>query len=239
VPGAFFVSENGLQAPVKKNKPDRFVILEGKEGEMGSPEYGRGSAGRRRHVSRADDEDAEALKRRRKSSSVDRSRPIPTRHTSCSFTEPFQQFMKVKPSKGGPSARWPSWRHGAPETGPQSTNVATDRDESNLAAATRFDTPTLNIGGQAPSSALQGSVKYFNPLQQDILVSRNTDIRGGLHQESVSQACPLQVRKWTAFDIPIRSTLSAPKDRRAGRSTIWSQTRRSVSWPHSHMLLFD
>jgi hypothetical protein len=51
--------------------------------------------------------------------------------------------------------------------------VATHRDESIFAAATRFDTPLLNIGGQAPQAELQGSVKYFNPLQEDIYVQRN------------------------------------------------------------------
>jgi hypothetical protein len=89
-----------------------------------------------------------------------------------SFTEPFQQFMKLtvegRPTPGGPVGGMANL-----QTGPQSYNVATHRDESIFAAATRFDTPLLNIGGQAPQAELQGSVKYFKPLQEDIYVQRN------------------------------------------------------------------
>ena len=59
------------------------------------------------------------------------------------------------------------------QAGPQSMNVATHRDESIFSAATRFDAPLYNIGGQAPTASNMGSVKYSEPLQQDILVQRN------------------------------------------------------------------
>jgi hypothetical protein len=105
-----------------------------------------------------------------------------------SFTEPFQQFMKLtvegRPTPGGPVGGMASL-----QTGPQATNVATHRDETIFAAATRFDTPLMNIGGQAPTSALQGSVKYYNPLQEDILVSRNNpEIQTGFTKNPYTQS---------------------------------------------------
>jgi hypothetical protein len=36
-----------------------------------------------------------------------------------------------------------------------------------------FEAPLMTFGGQAPSSSQMGSVKYFQPLQEDINVQRN------------------------------------------------------------------
>jgi hypothetical protein len=110
----------------------------------------------------------------------------------------------MTPRDFGPPTRWPREHFAqilAPQapspvggmaslqTGPQATNVATHRDETIFSAATRFDTPLMNIGGQAPTSALQGSVKYYNPLQEDILVSRNNpEIQTGFTKNPYTQS---------------------------------------------------
>jgi hypothetical protein len=57
--------------------------------------------------------------------------------------------------------------------GPQSYNVQTHRDESLLLNSRGFEAPLMTFGGQAPTADLQGSVKYFEPLKEDINVQRN------------------------------------------------------------------
>jgi hypothetical protein len=171
VPGAFFITEVGIQAPVKKNRPDRFVILEGKDGEM---EHLNTAVGQQVAGAMYPEQVMKTQKRESTSEEfIGGPQSANTYQTYIrSFTEPFQQFMKLtvegRPTPGGPVGGMANL-----QTGPQSYNVATHRDESIFAAATRFDTPLLNLGGQAPTSELQGSVKYFNPLQEDIYVQRN------------------------------------------------------------------
>jgi hypothetical protein len=57
--------------------------------------------------------------------------------------------------------------------GPQSYNVQTHRDESLLDNTRQFEAPLMTFGGQAPSAAQQGSLKYVVPLQEDIYTQRN------------------------------------------------------------------
>ena len=187
VPGAFFVTEMGIQAPVKKNKPDRFVVLEGKDGAMDHLNTAVGQ-----QVGGAMYPEQMMKVQRRETTSeefIGGPQSANTYQTYIrSFTEPFQQFMKLtvegRPTPGGPVGGMASL-----QTGPQATNVATHRDENIFAAATRFDTPLMNIGGQAPTSALQGSVKYYNPLQEDILVSRNSpEIQTGFTKNPYTQS---------------------------------------------------
>jgi hypothetical protein len=57
--------------------------------------------------------------------------------------------------------------------GQQSVNVQTHRDENLLVNSRGFEAPLMTFGGQAPTADLQGSVKYFEPLKEDINVARN------------------------------------------------------------------
>jgi hypothetical protein len=88
------------------------------------------------------------------------------------FTEPFQEFMKLtvegRPAPGGPVGGM-----SALAAGPQSYNVQTYKDESILVNSRSFEAPLKTFGGQPPTSAQMGSVKYFEPLQEDVYVSRN------------------------------------------------------------------
>lgn len=178
VPGAHFVTDMGLQAPVKKNRPDRFVILEGKDGAMDHLNTAVGQ-----QVAGAMYPEQMMKEQKRETTSdefIGGPQSANTYQTYIrSFTEPFQQFMKLtvegRPTPGGPVGGM-----AALQGGPQSYNVATHRDETIFSAATRFETPMMSSGGQAPTSGLQGSVKYFNPLQEDIYVARNNaDIQKG------------------------------------------------------------
>ena len=88
------------------------------------------------------------------------------------FTEPFQQFMKLtvegRPTPGGPVGGMNNIA-----AGQQSVNVQTHRDETLLNNSRAFEAPLMTFGGQAPSAAQMGSVKYVVPLQEDIYTQRN------------------------------------------------------------------
>jgi hypothetical protein len=57
--------------------------------------------------------------------------------------------------------------------GQQSYNVQTHRDESLLVNSRSFEAPLKTFGGQPPTADQMGSVKYYQPLQEDINVQRN------------------------------------------------------------------
>jgi hypothetical protein len=57
--------------------------------------------------------------------------------------------------------------------GQQAGAVQTHRDEQLLVNARGFEAPLMTFGGQAPTAALQGSVKYVVPLKEDVYTQRN------------------------------------------------------------------
>ncbi len=170
VPGSHFITEMGIQAPVKKNRPDRFQVLD-PDGSLP-------------HVNTAVGQQvAAALYPNQMMKTQDRETTSTAYNGTAqaaaggylsyirAFTEPFQQFMKLtvegRPTPAGPA---PS---GGIAAGPQSYNVQTHRDESLLNNTRGFEVPLMTFGGQAPTAAMQGSTKYVVPLQEDIYVTRN------------------------------------------------------------------
>jgi hypothetical protein len=170
VPGSHFITEMGIQAPVKKNRPDRFQVLD-PDGSLP-------------HVNTAVGQQvAAALYPNQMMKTQDRETTSTAYNGTAqaaaggylsyirAFTEPFQQFMKLtvegRPTPAGPA---PS---GGIAAGPQSYNVQTHRDESLLNNSRGFEVPLMTFGGQAPTAAMQGSTKYVVPLQEDIYVTRN------------------------------------------------------------------
>jgi hypothetical protein len=172
VPGSHFITDMGIQAPVKKNKPDRFQVLQAADGSLPHLNTTMGqqvaSAIYPTQVMKVQD---------RESTSVEYSGTAQAAGGGYlsyirAFTEPFQEFMKLtvegRPTPGGPVGGM-----AALAAGPQSYNVQTHRDESLLNNSRGFEAPLFTLGGQAPSAALQGSVKQLVPLQEDIYVQRN------------------------------------------------------------------
>jgi hypothetical protein len=170
VPGSHFITEMGIQAPVKKNRPDRFQVLD-PDGSLP-------------HVNTAVGQQvAAALYPNQMMKTQDRETTSTAYNGTAqaaaggylsyirAFTEPFQQFMKLtvegRPTPAGPA---PS---GGLAAGPQSYNVQTHRDESLLNNSRGFEVPLMTFGGQAPTAAMQGSTKYVVPLQEDIYTVRN------------------------------------------------------------------
>jgi hypothetical protein len=171
VPGAHFITEMGIQPPVKKNKPDRFQILQKDDGSL---PYVNTTLGQQ-VASAIYPENLMKLQNRESTSAEFKGGAQAAAGGYLSyiraFTEPFQEFMKLttvgRPTPAGPVGG------AAIQGGPQSVNVAVHKDESIFNNIRGFEAPLYNIGGQVPSGAQQGSTRYVVPLQQDIYVERN------------------------------------------------------------------
>jgi hypothetical protein len=161
-PGVNAVTLPGIQAPVNKNKPDKFVIL-GMDrantavGAQTAPKIyseqpmktqARESTGVEYFGSGGGQDGLWASYIR-------------------AFTEPFQEFMKLT-AEGRPG---PAGVQGSGNSiGADQYSAQTRKDETVLSDASRFNVPQSFV--TADSQHL-GSYKYNEPLQQDILVERN------------------------------------------------------------------
>ena len=172
VPGSHFITEMGIQAPVKKNRPDRFQVLEAKDGSLPHVNTAVGQ-----QVASAIYPSQVMKTQNRESTSVEYETPAQSAAGGYlsyirAFTEPFQEFMKLtvegRPTPGGPVGGM-----NALAAGQQSYNVQTHRDETLLVNSRGFEAPLMSFGGQAPTAAQQGSVKYFEPLKEDVFTVRN------------------------------------------------------------------
>ena len=170
VPGSHFITEMGIQAPVKKNRPDRFQVLD----PDGSLPHVNTTLGQQVAASLYPNQMMKTQDRETTSTAYNGTAQAAAGGFLSyirAFTEPFQQFMKLtvegRPTPAGPA---PS---GGIAAGPQSYNVQTHRDESLLNNTRGFEVPLMTFGGQAPTAAMQGSTKYVVPLQEDIYVTRN------------------------------------------------------------------
>jgi hypothetical protein len=171
-PGAHYITEMGIQAPVKKNRPDRFQVLEAKDGSLPHLNTTMGqqvaAAVYPMNVMKTQDRESTSVNYNGTATAAAAGGLSYIR----AFTEPFQEFMKLtvegRPAPGGPVGGM-----SALAAGPQSYNVQTFKDENVLANSRSFEAPLKTFGGQAPTAAQMGSVKYFEPLQEDINVQRN------------------------------------------------------------------
>jgi hypothetical protein len=172
VPGAHYITEMGIQAPVKKNRPDRFQVLQAADGSLPHVNTTMGQ-----QVASAIYPEQLMKLQNRESTAVEyegTAQAAAGGYLSYvrAFTEPFQEFMKLtvegRPTPGGPVGGMNNIA-----AGQQSYAVQTHRDESLLNNTRSFEAPLMTFGGQAPSAMQQGSVKYVVPLQEDINVQRN------------------------------------------------------------------
>ena len=172
VPGAHYITEMGLQAPVKKNRPDRFQVLQGADGSLPHVNTTLGQ-----QVAGAIYPTNLMKLQNRESTTVEYNGSAQSAAGGFlsyirAFTEPFEEFMKLtvegRPTPGGPVGGMNNL-----SAGQQSYAVQTHRDESLLNNVRSFEAPLMTFGGQAPSAAQQGSTKYVVPLQEDINIQRN------------------------------------------------------------------
>lgn len=172
IPGAHYITDMGLQAPVKKNRPDRFQILQDKDGSL---PHVNTTLGQQVAASLYPSQVMKVQNRENTSVEYEgTAQAAAGGYLSYirAFTEPFQEFMKLT-VEGRPTPAGPVGGMSALQSGPQSYNVQTHKDEMLLNNTRSFEAPLMTFGGQAPSSAQMGSVKYFEPLQEDINVQRN------------------------------------------------------------------
>ena len=172
VPGNHFITEMGLQAPVKKNRPDRFQVLEASDGSLPHVNTTMGQ-----QVASTIYPNQVMKLQNRESTSVEHETPAQAAAGGYlsyirAFTEPFQEFMKLT-VEGRPNVGGPVGGMNGLSAGQQAVNVQTHRDENLLVNSRGFEAPMMTFGGQAPTADLQGSVKYFEPLKEDINVVRN------------------------------------------------------------------
>jgi hypothetical protein len=161
----------GLQAPVKKNKPDRFQILQAEDGSLPHLNTTIG-----REKASAIYPEFVMKDQNRAETATQFMGPIGkgVRNNESyirAFTEPYQQFMKLttegRPSPGGPVAGMQGIN-----AGPEAYTVQTHRDESTHVNYRSFESPLLQRGGQAPTAAMYGSVKYNEPVGQSVQLER-------------------------------------------------------------------
>lgn len=172
IPGAHYITEPGIQAPVKKNRPDRFQVLEAADGSLPHVNTTLGQ-----QVAGAIYPEQLMKLQNRESTTVEYKGTAQSAAGGFlsyirAFTEPFEQFMKLtvegRPTPGGPVGGMNNMA-----AGQMAVNVQTHRDESLLNNSRGFEAPLMTLGGQIPTAAQQGSTKYFIPLQQDVYTQRN------------------------------------------------------------------
>ena len=172
VPGSHYITDMGLQAPVKKNRPDRFQVLQAADGSLPHVNTTMGQ-----QVASSIYPNQVMKVQNRESTSVEYETPAQSAAGGYlsyirAFTEPFQEFMKLT-VEGRPNVGGPVGGMNGLSAGQQAVNVQTHRDENLLVNSRGFEAPLMTFGGQAPTADLQGSVKYFEPLKEDINVARN------------------------------------------------------------------
>jgi hypothetical protein len=172
VPGGRNVKEMGLQAPVKKNKPDRFQILQAADGSL--PHLNT-TTGQQMAASMYPEFVMKSQNRPETAAQfmggVGKSTGGYESYIR-SFTEPYQQFMKLT-TEGRAAPGGPVGGMGV-NSGPEAYTVQTHRDESTHVNYRSFETPLVGRGGQAPTASLQGSVKYDEPVGQSVQIDRVT-----------------------------------------------------------------
>lgn len=172
VPGAHYITDMGIQAPVKKNRPDRFQVLQAADGSLPHVNTTMGQ-----QVAAAIYPTQVMKVQDRESTSVSYSGTAQSAAGGYlsyirAFTEPFEEFMKLTVEGRAPPAG-PVGGMNNIAAGQQTFNVQTHRDETLLNNTRSFEAPLMTFGGQAPSASQMGSVKYVVPLQEDVYVQRN------------------------------------------------------------------
>ena len=163
IPGASPITQPGLQAPVKKNRPDRFGVTG----------MDRVNTAVGQQVANSIYPDTIMKEQARETTSVYYNSAAQSGVSAFSsyiraFTEPYQEFMKL--TAEGRANPGSSQAGGIP-AGQQSYNVSVHKDETVLNNTRGFEAPLF---AAVPAHGAQmGSVHYNEPLKQDVLVERN------------------------------------------------------------------
>lgn len=160
--GANNVTVPGIQADVKKNRPDKFALLgmDRANTAVGAQTAPKLYAEQPMKSQARETTSVEYMGSGNANAGVMES-------YIRSFTEPFQEFMKLT-AEGRPNPAGP--QGSAMSTGADMYSIQTKKDEGVLSDASRF-----NSGMVATSVAAQhlGSYRFKEPLKEDVGVERN------------------------------------------------------------------
>lgn len=173
VPGNNKITQPGVQAPVNKNKPDKFVLLG----------MDRANTTVGAQVANALYPEQPMKEQSRESTSVSYYGGGGGREGFWAsyiraFTEPYQEFMKLT-AEGRPGPVGPQGFGNS--VGGDMISMQTKKDESVLSDATRFNVPQQITNAHAEHI---GSYRYNEPLQQDVHISRNGSYMIEAHQNN-------------------------------------------------------
>jgi len=160
--GQNVITQPGIQADVKKNRPDKFVLygMDRVNTAVGAQTASRIYPGQ------------PMKEQARETTAVEYEGPAGGNAIFASyiraFTEPFEEFMKLT-TEGRPGPAGTGGGIGV-GIGAESYAAQTKKDEGVLADATRFNVPQSIV---TSGSEHLGSYRYNEPLQQDIYSQRN------------------------------------------------------------------
>jgi len=164
-PGVNVVTLPGIQAPVNKNKPDKFAIL---GMDRANTAVGAQTAPRIYSEQPMKTQARETTEVEYFGSGGGQEGLWGTYIRA--FTEPFEEFMKLT-AEGRPG---PAGAQGTSTVlGADQYSVQTKKDETVLSDASRFNVPQSYV---TPSGDQLGSYKFNEPLQQDIYTERNNPV---------------------------------------------------------------
>jgi hypothetical protein len=163
VPGAAPVTQPGLQAPVKKNRPDRFGIT-GMDRVNTAVGQQVAQAIYPETIMKAQDRETTSVHY------VSSAQAAAGGFLSYirALTEPYQEFMKLT-AEGRPNGG--VVQQGGVAAGQQSYNIAITKDENVLVNTRGFEAPLF--AATPAHGAQMGSVRYVEPLKQDVYTERN------------------------------------------------------------------
>ena len=161
-PGVHVVTQPGIQAPVMKNKPDKFALLgmDRVNTAVGAQTAPKLYAEQPIRPQARDTTQVEYY------GSGGGQEGLWSSYIRA-FTEPFEEFMKLT-AEGRPG---PAGSHGVGTSiGGEHYSAQTKKDESVLSDASRFNVPQSFVTADGQHL---GSFRYNQPLQEDINMERN------------------------------------------------------------------
>jgi hypothetical protein len=162
IPGASYITVPGIQADVKKNKPDKFAVLgmDRTNTTMGVQTAPKIYAEQPMKSQARETTGVEYFGTSGASNSVAES-------YIRAFTEPFQEFMKLT-AEGRPGGAGPAGTGFS--VGADMFSIQTKKDEGVLSDATRFNSGMVSVNAHAEHL---GSYRYNEPLKESAIVDRN------------------------------------------------------------------
>jgi len=163
IPGANQITQPGIQAEVNKNRPDRFAVY---GMDRVNTAVGAQTASRYYPEQPMKTQARETTEKQYYGPGGNLGGVVASYIRA--FTEPYQEFMKLT-TEGRPGPAGAASGTGM-SIGADMYSAQTNKDETVLSDATRFNTGLVSINADAQH---MGSYTYNAPLKQDVYTERN------------------------------------------------------------------